>query len=110
MDGAIAAAEFDKVVLIGYSFEAALSLATTPELLAVGREAWKNAPRPKSPALVIQGRFDEVATENNTRELYARLPDVSPPTYIEVPSGHDLIKPETPAGGRRRRRCRSLWA
>ena len=77
-----------------------IPLSLISEMLAVGREAWKMAPRVDSPVLYIQGSDDEVATESNSRKLYERLPPHISPEYAAISSGHDLIKPGDPGWDR----------
>lgn len=64
------------------------------ELHGVGQAAFQAAPQAASPTLVIQGSEDKVVNFNRTRKLLNRLPNVT--QYVELPTGHDLVKPEQP--------------
>ena len=58
------------------------------------------APEAKLPILVVQGQADETAKPADTRVLAGRLG--GPLWYVEVPGGHDLVKPDGPGWTRLR--------
>ncbi len=64
------------------------------ELHAVGRMAYRLAPRAALPTLIVQGWGDEVVRPDLTRRLLQRLP--GPLRYEEVSSGHYMIHPDDP--------------
>ena len=63
-------------------------------LFSVGYEAHRLAPEVAVPTLVVQGIEDEVVSPGKTRQLLQRL--AGPLQYVEVPAGHDLVKPDQP--------------
>lgn len=65
------------------------------EIGAVGKGAYRLAPRVRVPTLVLQGRFDPIVPPFRTRQLAMRLH--GPLHYYELDAGHDLVNPENPA-------------
>ncbi len=74
--------------------ELAVPSSIIEELRRVGLAAWTAAPRVTARALVVQGTVDPVVQPKHTRALVARMP--GSPRYLEVPAGHDLLRPEAP--------------
>lgn len=70
-------------------------LSALEQLFRVSAAATDGARRARVPVLVVQGTDDTVSRPARTRELAARLP--SPPSYLEVEAGHDLVTEESPA-------------
>jgi carboxylesterase len=65
------------------------------EIAAVGKGAYRLAPRVRVPTLVLQGRLDQVVLPARTRRLVMSLG--GPLSYHELDAGHDLVNPENPA-------------
>ncbi|MCX7852852.1 MAG: alpha/beta fold hydrolase [Caldilineales bacterium] len=65
------------------------------EIGAIGKGAYRLAPRVRMPTLVLQGRLDPVVPPARTRQLAMRLG--GPLSYHELNGGHDLVNPEAPA-------------
>jgi esterase/lipase len=65
------------------------------EIQKVGQSGWNSARRVNQPALVLQGRQDELVRTAQTRLLLARL--AGPVTYQEFEAAHDLLDPARPA-------------
>lgn len=62
------------------------------QLRRIGLDAYANAPKVTTPGLIIQGTADETSTRQATRALLARL--ASPIEYHEIPTDHQLVRPE----------------
>jgi carboxylesterase len=74
--------------------ELTVPVSTFEHLFSVGHAAHRLAPEVAVPTLVVQGIEDEVVSLDKTRRLLQRL--AGPLQYVEVPAGHDLIKPDQP--------------
>lgn len=76
------------------SFEAPMSMLR--QVIGAGRAAYAATPAiPPTPALILQGRSDELVRPHCTRQMMARLS--GPLHYYELDSGHDLLRPDLPA-------------
>ncbi|MCS6844695.1 MAG: alpha/beta fold hydrolase [Caldilineales bacterium] len=65
------------------------------EVRRIGQLAGQTAPRLRLPTLVVQGAADPVVRPPWTQELIEQMP--GPVWYREVPTGHNLLEPESPA-------------
>jgi carboxylesterase len=74
--------------------ELAVPVTILEQLYAVGKTAYRLAPRVTLPTLVVQGTEDETVPARQTRRLLQRLP--GPLQYQEVVTGHNLIRAEDP--------------
>jgi carboxylesterase len=68
-----------------------LKTETLDQLRQIGQLAYNYAPRVYSPVVIIQGIEDKTVLPYYTKQLIKRFP--SPPAYIEIPGGHDIVKP-----------------
>jgi hypothetical protein len=65
------------------------------EIQKVGQLGWEAARQVNQPALVLQGRQDELVHTAQTRRLLACL--AGPVTYQEFEAAHNLLDPGRPA-------------
>ena len=70
-------------------------VAMVDQVRRAGRWGRQCAERVGGPLLVIQGVEDEVALVQHTRRLVRRFP--SPPRYVEIHAGHELLDPDGPS-------------
>ncbi len=67
------------------------------EIRRAGCAARRAAEQVRCPAVVLQGRFDELVRPHLTRQLVTSLRGSV--RYLELPGAHDLLNPERPAWG-----------
>lgn len=67
-----------------------LPLSTLDDVLRLGRQAHKLAPRVVAPTLIVQGEADATVTPAATRKLRDRLR--GPVSYAEIPGDHQLVR------------------
>jgi pimeloyl-ACP methyl ester carboxylesterase len=65
------------------------------QIRIAGNEAYRLAPQITAPALVIQGRNDELVQPEFTQQLMSRLGGTT--QYSEVNGAHDLVFADRPA-------------
>ncbi|MBL8155371.1 MAG: alpha/beta fold hydrolase [Anaerolineae bacterium] len=65
-----------------------LPLKLFSQIRSAGQHAYRSAPLISAPALVFQGREDDLVKPALTRSLVNRF--ATSPTYVEVPGKHDL--------------------
>lgn len=67
-----------------------LPLRAMEEVISMGRQAYRLAPKLTSRALVIQGSQDVLVRPHDTRRLARRMPS-NRITYHEIEAGHELL-------------------
>jgi carboxylesterase len=70
--------------------EFVLPLSAMQEAIAMGRQAYRRAPKMPARLLVIQGAQDPLVRPSETRRLVRRLP-AGRATYREIDAGHELL-------------------
>lgn len=78
--------------------ELQVPLTLLEQLFRVSAMAAAGARAVAVPVLAVQGRADTVSRPSQTRALLEQLP--SPPTYLEVDAGHDLVSEVSPVRDR----------
>lgn len=64
------------------------------QVFNLGKAAGKAAADVSAPTLIIQGMYDQAVLPAATRQLLQRFP--GPLQYLELPSDHELVRPENP--------------
>ena len=65
------------------------------QVVRAGLQARRAATSARMPVLLIQGKEDTVVHPEDTLRLLRRFP--RPPRYVELPAGHSLVRPASPA-------------
>lgn len=74
--------------------DVAIPLALFEQVRGASQHGYEQAARVAAPALIVQGRHDNVARPARTRLLLPRLPGAR---YVEVEADHEVLSPAIPA-------------